>query len=102
MFRWVRSLLRPRKQVLIVMRTADMVVVHPLTDFSRKCARCGEEVGIYPSGQAVIGRFGKKTEIVCNYCIGAEQVSGAQPAPGALSEAGQSIRNPFRQEHSHD
>ena len=33
--------------ILIVMRCADMVRVHP-KQIAAKCARCGHAVGIYP------------------------------------------------------
>lgn len=89
-FSWLRSL---RLQTLIVMRSADMALVHPQTDFSHQCSQCAAEVGIYPSGQAIIRRFGtKRMRILCSRCVDARQVSIAQPAPGALAEVRQSVR----------
>lgn len=82
-----------RRQTLIVMRTEDMVLVHPETDFSYRCSACASEVGIYPSGQALIRQLGtKRLRIVCNHCVDAGKVSRAQLAPGAMAEVGQSVR----------
>jgi ribosomal protein S27AE len=70
---------------LIVMRLADMWRTRPDQDNSRVCSKCGEQVGIYPSGQAVL-RERPQTAIVCNVCY--EPTSGVNiPAPGALEEA---------------
>jgi hypothetical protein len=90
LFSWLRSL---RMQTLITMRSADMRLVHPDTDFSYRCSECAALVGIYPSGQAIIRKFGKaRVKIVCNRCVDAGEVSHAQPAPGALAEVGKSVR----------
>lgn len=92
-FKWLFSLFKPRKQTLIVMRVAEMVRVHPFMDTSRKCSKCREKVGIYPSGQAVIHEYGEaRVEIICNRCVDAGQVTVAIPAPGALEEMGESVR----------
>jgi hypothetical protein len=92
-FSWLRWLRSPRLKTLVVMRSADMRRVHPQTDFSHKCSTCSAEVGIYPSGQAIIRKFGEaRVKIICNQCVDAGDVSHAQPAPGALAEIGQSIR----------
>jgi DNA-directed RNA polymerase subunit RPC12/RpoP len=70
--------------ILIVMRLADMHRVHPDQDTSRVCAECGEQVGIYPSGQRVL-RDDPTTRIVCNRC--GEPVGGIVIlAPGAERE----------------
>jgi hypothetical protein len=52
---------------LIAMRLADMHKVHPNQDNSRVCARCGHQVGLYPSGQAIMRRH-PDTIIVCQMC----------------------------------
>jgi hypothetical protein len=52
---------------LIVMRLADMTRVHPHQDESRVCSRCGERVGIYPSGQRALAAV-PDLEIVCHVC----------------------------------
>lgn len=97
-FAWLRSFWKPRRYSLIAMRAADMALVHPLADFSRKCSRCGEGVGLYPSGQSIIERLGEaRVEIVCNRCVEPKEVTGAAPAPGALKEVGESISNPRKE-----
>ena len=56
------------RPILLVARAADMLLIHPATDWSRTCERCGETVGIFPSGQkAIVDRAGN-IEIVCDIC----------------------------------
>lgn len=81
---WWRG--RKKEAVLMVMHLADMHRVHPQTDYSHVCSRCGGPVGIYPSGQRIVRKF--KTTIICNRCQQPDQ--RCQPAPGAMSEVGQS------------
>lgn len=89
----IQRLFEPRRRTLIVMRSADMTLVHPQTDFSFKCSRCDEAVGIYPSGMDIIRTFGiRHTHILCNHCADAAKIRRAQLAPGALAERGQSVR----------
>ena len=77
---------------LLVMRLADMVRVHPQQDNSRTCDRCGEQVGIYPSGQEVL-RKNPSTEIVCSVCAEQDPPPTLQAlAPGALHEPFESVR----------
>lgn len=79
------------KPILIVMRLADMERVHPeqITD---KCARCGEVVAVYPSGQRIMRETAMLggVELVCHIC----RPSAAMmvPVPGALDEAKESKR----------
>jgi hypothetical protein len=73
------------KPALIVMRLANISRAHPQQDSSRCCDRCGEGVGIYPSGQKVI-EADPSTEIICQVC-GAAMAFIGEPAPGALEEA---------------
>src|SRR5690348_14830419 len=80
---------RRRPLDLIVMRLADMSLVHPQQDNSRVCSKCGRQVGIYPSGQAVLARH-PDTVITCNVCAGPELAVNAILAPGALEEPFQS------------
>ena len=54
------------RPILIVMRLADMVRVHP-EQITGSCARCGKEVAIYPSGQKVMRQY-PDVEIVCEKC----------------------------------
>ena len=62
------------RPILIVMRLADMVRVHP-HQITGSCERCGKEVAIYPSGQRVM-RLYPNVEIVCEKC--------RQPGPGPV------------------
>ena len=70
------------KPTLTCMRLADMERVHPRQDESRFCNRCGERVGIYPSGQEMLDLM-PDLEIVCHIC--APSGPGFL-APGALHE----------------
>lgn len=74
--------------VLAVCRASDMFVAHPDTDYTHVCSRCGEEVGIYPSGQRVL-RQHTNVILMCNRC--APQGVGWQLAPGAAIEPSQSL-----------
>jgi hypothetical protein len=83
------------KQVLLVMRANEMFRVHPQTDWSHTCSECGEPVGIFPSGQAVIKRYRPENiAVICNRCADADELSLNMPAPGALSEWKQAVDNP--------
>jgi hypothetical protein len=73
---------------LIVMRLADMHRVHPQQDNSRVCLKCGERVGIYPSGQAAL-RHNPSLDIICSHCN--EPASVTVLAPGALREPFESV-----------
>jgi hypothetical protein len=73
---------------LIVMRLADMHRVHPKQDNSRVCDTCGEQVGIYPSGQKVLQRL-PKARVYCSHCR--PPALGAMLAPGAASEPFESV-----------
>ena len=61
------------KVALIAMRLKDMWKLHPDQDNSRVCSKCGEGVGIYPSGQNALARA-PSMRIVCAIC--------ANPQPG--------------------
>jgi hypothetical protein len=68
---------------LLTMRLKDMRRTHP-GQVSGMCQRCGEEVGIYPSGQDAIKKW-VDVEIVCTVC---RPIDGREPlAPGAMREA---------------
>lgn len=72
---------------LIAMRLADMHRVHP-DQIEAHCGRCGEVVGVYPSGQKVLREM-PDVELVCQVC---QPPSGLQIlAPGAELEPLQSI-----------
>jgi hypothetical protein len=83
---WAR--LFERERTLISMRLDDMLLVHP-DMVVEACSGCGERVGVYPSGQAVIARY-RRVKILCHVCAPVDLV-GSQLAPGALAEVGQSI-----------
>lgn len=72
---------------LIVMRLADMHRVHP-QQITAHCAVCGHEVGVYPSGQAIMAQE-PNIRLVCHVC---RPRSGmAMLAPGAEAEPAQSV-----------
>lgn len=87
MWRWLTTRFS-RRRVLLVMRLTDMLRVHPAMDTTHLCSKCGEPVGIYPSGQRVLQRY-RRVEIVCNHCH--ELPITAYLAPGAEEESRQSI-----------
>jgi len=53
--------------VLVVVRLANMTVLHPDQDSTRTCSRCAEAVGIFPSGQAVLALW-PDVAIICDVC----------------------------------
>jgi hypothetical protein len=83
---WLRRRKEPRQGPvqLVVMRHVDMVMVHPNQDNTRFCSQCGERVGIYPSGQAVLARH-PDAVITCQICAG-PQGPLMVLAPGAVEE----------------
>lgn len=88
MMEWLRSLFRPREAALLCMRLADMHVVHP-DQIITICSSCGEEVGVYPSGQKVM-REVPRVKVLCQVCRTPGE--GAMLAPGAEHEPMQSVR----------
>jgi hypothetical protein len=88
LFQLFRRRRKKRHQAsLVVMRLADMGVVHPGQDNDRACSMCGEPVGIYPSGQAVLKAY-PTLKIVCSICL--PQKKGVDTL-GALAEIGQGV-----------
>lgn len=77
---------------LVCMRLADMAVVHPQQDNSRKCSRCVHQVGIYPSGQSVLDRHPDMV-IVCQICAETTPFDIGVLAPGADRELFESVPN---------
>src|SRR5262249_42727919 len=75
-----------RRATLFVMRLSDMHFVHP-GQITSHCSECGEEVGIYPSGQRVMRRH--RTTLICHVC--ADLTSADALAPGAEDERFQSV-----------
>lgn len=77
------------RRTLLVMRLDDMIMVHPQMDTSHVCSMCGEQVGIYPSGQAILKQY-RRVKICCDRCQ--PLPSKFMLAPGAREESGQSRR----------
>ncbi|MEY9184741.1 hypothetical protein ABIG06_006289 [Bradyrhizobium sp. USDA 326] len=71
---------------LVTMRLKDMVRVHP-QQITSHCSECGEEVGIYPSGQRVLREM-PDIKVVCQVCMKPADVTVL--APGAELEPLQS------------
>jgi len=74
---------------LLVMRLADMRVVHPQQITSR-CNLCNELVGIYPSGQRIMAAH-PDVELICERCHNPRDVDVHYAAPGALEERAESV-----------
>jgi hypothetical protein len=73
---------------LVVMRATDMAVTRPDCSYAYSCSHCGEPVGVYPSGQAILEKFGvAQVELVCNRCASPDLIRSSAPAPGAIQEA---------------
>lgn len=77
------------RPVLIVVRALNMHKAHPRTDWTHQCGRCGEPVGIFPSGQKAI-RERPDMEIVCEVCAGDTWMSAAR-LPGWRQEAREAV-----------
>lgn len=77
-----------REVTLLAMHLENMHIQHPQQDNSHVCAICGETVGLYPSGQAVLRRY-RKVKIVCEICQ--TWTANDIPAPGALAEIGEGV-----------
>lgn len=73
------------RHVLVVMRLADMTVVHPAQDNTRSCSKCGHIVGIYPSGQKALKRW-LHTRIVCARCVNPTEFDQTMPAAESREE----------------
>jgi DNA-directed RNA polymerase subunit RPC12/RpoP len=75
---------------LIVMRLADMERIHPNQDNSHVCSKCGQQVGIYPSGQMYL-KERPNLDIICSRCAGAFGVV-VPPSQQIITEMQESIR----------
>jgi hypothetical protein len=82
---------RRRRYTLVAMRLANMTVGHPDMTVDHACARCGETLGLYPSGQGVLARYGNRVDLVCEICYG-PVAPGTALAPGAAAEPFKSRR----------
>ena len=70
---------------------SNMTVGHPDMTTDRVCGRCGETLGLYPAGQRVLAKHGKRVDLVCEVCHGPVAPDVAL-APGAAAEPFQSRR----------
>jgi hypothetical protein len=77
---------------LIVMRLVDMHRIHPQQDNSHVCSRCGERVGVYPSGQAVL-RERPSVVLVCVPCAMAGGAPNAVTWAAPFDEIAQESRD---------
>jgi hypothetical protein len=75
-------------QFLVAMRLADMRRVHPKMSRDHVCSACGERLGVYPSGQAML-RTHPEIKIVCQKCIPAVDLFCL--VPGAEDERNESV-----------
>lgn len=76
------------------MRLAEMELVHPLMNREHCCERCGEILGLYPTGQAILAKYGReRIELVCNRCL---RPDIAILPETAFAEMEQSIPNPVK------
>ena len=71
--------------VLLTMRLSDMRRRHPRQDNSRHCSGCGEQVGIYPSGQLLLAE-NPGLRILCNHCIDPRPGDAHLISPAVLEE----------------
>jgi len=60
----------PEKEArLICARLRDLTRVHPRMSVAYHCDRCGEQLGIFPTGQETIQHFGRENiELICPHC----------------------------------
>lgn len=80
------------RPMLVVMRLAQMRRVHP-KQVEMTCARCGETVGVYPSGQSAL-KADPTLEVVCSECAEREPIpvnTMVALAPGAEREPLESV-----------
>ena len=78
------------------MRLKDMWKVHPNQDSSRVCSKCGEAVGIYPSGQRVL-QENPQAKIICAPCAKPQPSDESYPA-GSLDEIRREMRDSVRRQ----
>ena len=71
--------------VLVANRLIDMVVVHPQQDNTKRCGRCLQLVGIYPSSQRAL-RDDPAMEIICTRCFRPGEADSFKPAARSLDE----------------
>jgi hypothetical protein len=81
---------------LVVMRLKDMWKVHPDQDNSRACSKCGETVGVYPTGQRAL-RDNPGAVIICAVCANPQPGDKGQPA-GSWSAIARELRDSVRRQ----
>lgn len=78
---------------LVAMRLIDMIRMHPRQDNSHVCSKCGERVGIYPSGQNAL-RHNHGIKIICARCIDIKPDDDNRPA-APIAEIAQEAKDSF-------
>lgn len=73
--------------VLVAMRLVDMGKIHPYQDNSKACSRCGQRVGIYPSGQNAL-KANPGMTIICADCAMNESKNFKSPDAIEIRPAG--------------
>jgi hypothetical protein len=72
---------------LAAMRLVDMHRIHPSQDNSHVCSKCGERVGIYPTGQRVL-KHNKGVKIICVVCAMKDYDEKPEERPTEVRPAG--------------
>jgi len=75
----------PPRYVLVTMRLADMKVVHPHQDNSRRCSRCNEIVGVYPASLRELRRHPDMV-IECTHCVDQADMVAMEPSARTREE----------------
>lgn len=83
--------------LLICTRLKDMWKVHP-DQVASRCSKCGETVGVYPSGQSALKQH-PKMAIVCAVCAAKDIRPGDEAEPaGSWDEVAQEMRDSVRRQ----
>jgi hypothetical protein len=77
---------------LVAMRLADMTKWHPAQDNSRVCGKCGQPVGVYPSGQRIL-RLHPDVAIVCQVCVSKDKTPAECLPAAPMAEIAQESRD---------
>jgi formylmethanofuran dehydrogenase subunit E len=83
------AIFRRKEYELFCMRLSHMFRVHP-QQIEDKCSKCGEIVGVYPSGQCMLKKHKGHIKIICNVCAGTTAVIGDR-IPGFENEGSESV-----------
>jgi hypothetical protein len=85
-----------KPDALIVMRLANMYQTHPGADLTKVCSKCGQRVGIYPSGLRQL-RAHPGLPIICVICASREAPAEVELHPaGTPGEILQEMRESVR------